>query len=78
MRAGREIFPPVLLMVATNAAAHLLKGGMLTVAPWLVVLVSAIAPVVLWRVHALHRHEVAVPEPQPVEYEPEPAVEPVP
>ncbi|WP_327654781.1 hypothetical protein [Streptomyces sp. NBC_00483] len=78
MRAGREIFPPVLLMVATNAAAHLLKGGMLTVAPWLVVLVSAIAPVVLWRVHALHRHEAAAPEPQPVEYEQAPAAEPVP
>lgn len=63
MRAGREIFPPVLLMIATNAAAHLVHGGMLTVAPWLVVLVSGIAPVVLWRVHALRRHEQTAPEP---------------
>jgi hypothetical protein len=75
MRAGREIFPPVLLMVATNAAAHLLHGGMLSVTPWLVVLVSAIAPVVLWRVHALLRHEGADPEPEPVEYEAPPVAE---
>ncbi|KWT62860.1 hypothetical protein ADL21_06345 [Streptomyces albus subsp. albus] len=59
MRSGREIFPPVVLMVATNAAAHLLKGGMLDVSPWLVVAVSAIAPVVLWRVHALRRTPAA-------------------
>ncbi|WP_435272213.1 hypothetical protein [Streptomyces parvulus] len=62
MRAGREILAPVLLMIATNAAAHLLQGGMLTVAPWLVVLVSAIAPVVLWRVHALRRAQAELTE----------------
>ncbi|MYW61329.1 MULTISPECIES: hypothetical protein [unclassified Streptomyces] len=55
MKAGREVLPPVLLMVATNAAAHLVHAGMLPVTPWLVVAVSAVAPVVLWRVHALRR-----------------------
>ncbi|MGW2169017.1 hypothetical protein ACWC1C_00630 [Streptomyces sp. NPDC001705] len=76
MRAGREIFPPVLLMIATNAAAHLVHGGMLTVAPWLVVLVSGIAPVVLWRVHALRRHEQTAPEPAPADVPEQPAAQP--
>lgn len=78
MRAGREIFPPVLLMVATNAGAHLVHGGMMTVQPWLIVLVSAIAPVVLWRVHALRRYENSVPAPAPAEYAEAPTVERVP
>lgn len=78
MRAGREIFPPVVLMIATNAGAHLVHGGMLTVQPWLVVLVSAIAPVVLWRVHALRKHESETPAPVPVEYVEPPTVERVP
>ncbi|WP_435245876.1 hypothetical protein [Streptomyces sp. NRRL F-5630] len=55
MQAGREVLAPVLLMVATNAAAHLVHTGLLHVGPALVVAVSAIAPVVLWRVHALRR-----------------------
>ncbi|MGX9919457.1 hypothetical protein ACWIG4_06340 [Streptomyces sp. NPDC002248] len=55
MQAGREVLAPVLLMVATNAAAHLVHAELLHVGPWLVVAVSAIAPVVLWRVHALRR-----------------------
>jgi hypothetical protein len=53
MKTGREVFWPVLLMVATNAAAHLVDGGALRVSPWLVVAVSAIAPLVMWRVHGL-------------------------
>ncbi|QKV94236.1 hypothetical protein HUT19_22785 [Streptomyces sp. NA02950] len=87
MDVGREVFPPVLLMVATNAAAHLMQGGMLAVSPWLVVAVSAIAPVVLWRVHALRAgrgpSEVSssgpLPEPvaEPIYVPPVPA-EPVP
>ena len=56
MRAGREVLPAVLLMVATNAAAHLHHSGLLETSPALVVAVSAIAPVVLWRVHALRHH----------------------
>lgn len=78
MRAGREIFPPVVLMIATNAGAHLVHGDMLTVQPWLVVLVSAIAPVVLWRVHALRKHESETTDPAPVEYVETPTVERVP
>lgn len=55
MQTGREVLPAVLLMIATNAASHLHSGGLLPVSPWLVVAVSAIAPLVLWRVHALRR-----------------------
>ncbi|MCP9209970.1 hypothetical protein [Streptomyces cucumeris] len=55
MEVGREVFPAVLAMIASNAAAHLVQGGMLTVSPWLVVAVSAVAPLVLWRVHALRK-----------------------
>lgn len=86
MQAGREVLAPVALMVATNAAAHLVHAGLLHVGPWLVVAVSAIAPVVLWRVHALRRgvdHVVGAAEMVPdhfrtaakvmVEREPEPA-----
>ncbi|MFJ4434590.1 hypothetical protein [Streptomyces sp. NPDC088923] len=90
MQAGREVLAPVLLMVATNAAAHLVHAELLHVGPALVVAVSAIAPVVLWRVHALRRehdqeHEAAPaderPEPlwaapEPPEPEPEPQPEP--
>ena len=61
LRSGREVLPAVLAMVATNSAAHLLRGGMVTMSPWLVVAVSAIAPLVLWRVHAL-ADEVSTPD----------------
>ncbi|MGX9921772.1 hypothetical protein ACWIG4_18180 [Streptomyces sp. NPDC002248] len=90
MQAGREVLAPVLLMIATNAAAHLVHARLLHVGPALVVAVSAIAPVVLWRVHALrreHHQEHAAaraderPEPlwaapEPPEPEPEPQPEP--
>jgi hypothetical protein len=62
LEARREILPPVALMIATNIAAHLVAGGVLTVTPWLIAAVSAVAPVVLWRVKAL-RHKA---EPPPV------------
>lgn len=61
MQSGREVLPAVLLMIATNAASHLHHGGRLPVSPWLIVAVSAIAPTVLWRVHALRRTAAAVP-----------------
>ena len=54
LRAGREVFPPVLGMIATNAAAHLLGAGVIHQGWPLIVAVSAIAPLVLWRVHVLH------------------------
>lgn len=66
MQQRREILPPVMLMIATNVAAHLLHGGMLTVTPWLIGAVSAVAPVVLWRVHALRHADQVEPAPGPV------------
>ncbi|MFI9327768.1 hypothetical protein ACIGZJ_09490 [Kitasatospora sp. NPDC052868] len=69
LRAGREVFPPVLGMIATNAAAHLLGAGVITPDWRLIVAVSAIAPLVLWRVHVLHTHTA------PAESEPEAVVE---
>ncbi|WP_354641083.1 hypothetical protein [Kitasatospora camelliae] len=80
LRAGREVFAPVLGMIATNAAAHLLSAGVLRPDWRLIVLVSAIAPLVLWRVHVLHATETTVPvrEPKtelpPLWAEPAPAV----
>lgn len=83
MQSGREVLPAVLLMIATNAASHLHGGGQLPVSPWLVVAVSAIAPTVLWRVHALQRHpatgqgrDIEVSRPVPTE-EPQQAPAPV-
>lgn len=74
IRAGRDVWAAVLAMVVTNALSHLTASGLLPVAWPLVVAVSAIAPLVLWRVHRL-AHHVPAPEPEPV---PAPAPEPVP
>ncbi|MEV4611674.1 hypothetical protein AB0K43_03600 [Kitasatospora sp. NPDC049258] len=63
LRAGREVFPPVLGMIATNAAAHLLAAGILHPGWQLIALVSAIAPLVLWRVHVLHTKDATEPAP---------------
>ncbi|PBC77098.1 hypothetical protein BX265_1835 [Streptomyces sp. TLI_235] len=80
LRAGREVFLPVLGMIATNAAAHLLGAKVLHPGWQLIVLVSAIAPLVLWRVHVLHAADTTTKQPAaapaaPVE---RPAVAPVP
>lgn len=53
LKAGRDVPAVVLAMIAVNAAAHLAAAGMLHVSTPLVVAVSAIAPLVLWRVHRL-------------------------
>jgi hypothetical protein len=53
MRARRDVVAVVGAMIAVQAAAHLVASGHLTVSPALVVAVSAIAPLVLWRVHRL-------------------------
>lgn len=74
IRAGRDVWAAVLAMVVTNALSHLTASGLLPVAWPLVVAVSAIAPLVLWRVHRL-AHHVPAPEPEPV---PAPDPEPVP
>lgn len=56
LRARRDVATAVAAMIATNAAAHLVAAGLLPVAWPLVVGVSAIAPLVLWRVHRLADH----------------------
>ncbi|MEU3033515.1 hypothetical protein [Streptomyces griseoaurantiacus] len=53
LRARRDVFAVVLVLVAVNAASHLVAVGMLPVSVALVVAVSALPPVILWRVHRL-------------------------
>ncbi|MGI5512742.1 hypothetical protein [Streptomyces sp. CA-106131] len=88
LRARRDVAAAVAAMIATNAASHLVAARLLPVAWPLVVAVSAIAPLVVWRVHRLaehvahtapHRAEAAPaePVPAPVSAVPE-AVEDVP
>ncbi|MFJ7590832.1 hypothetical protein ACIQZO_26355 [Streptomyces sp. NPDC097617] len=60
LRARRDVASAVAAMIATNAAAHLVSAGLLPVAWPLVVGVSAIAPLVLWRVHRLADVEAIV------------------
>lgn len=56
LRARRDVAAVVLAMIAVNAASHLVAAGLLPVSVPLVVAVSAIAPLVLWRVHRLAEH----------------------
>jgi hypothetical protein len=53
LRAHREVLAAVIAMVGVNAASHLVTAGILPVEWPLITAVSAIAPLVLWRVHAL-------------------------
>lgn len=53
LRSGREVLASVTAMVGVNAASHLVTAGILPVEWPLITAVSAIAPLVLWRVHAL-------------------------
>ncbi|MFF7734619.1 hypothetical protein [Streptomyces sp. NPDC007984] len=86
LRARRDVLAVVLSLIAVNAASHLVEVGLLPVSVPLVVAVSAVAPLVLWRVHRLSegQAEPAVPAPPkaypPVEVQrdtpaPEPAEE---
>ncbi|MGV9281648.1 hypothetical protein [Streptomyces sp. NPDC003730] len=72
LRARRDVFTVVLTLIAVNAASHLVEVGLLPVSVPLVVAVSAVAPLVLWRVHRLSERQA---EPAPV-VEAEPAPEP--
>lgn len=70
LQVKRDVFLTVLAMVAVNAASHLVTAGVLAVSPVLIVAVSAIAPLVLWRAHVL-RHsagteQVVFPVPEHV------------
>lgn len=53
LRARRDVLAVVVTLIAVNAASHLVAVGLLPVSVPLVVAVSAVAPLVLWRVHRL-------------------------
>ncbi len=72
LRARRDVFTVVCTLIAVNAASHLVEVGLVPVSAPLVVGVSAIAPLVLWRVHRLSERE-AEPAPEPSSAEAEPA-----
>lgn len=63
-KARRDIPAVVVALVLTNAAAHLHASGHLAASPALVIAVSAIAPLVLWRVHSLSHPRKPVKAPQ--------------
>ncbi|GAQ69699.1 hypothetical protein T45_01430 [Streptomyces turgidiscabies] len=64
LRARRDVLMVVAVLIAVNAASHLVEVGLLPVNVTLVVSVSAIAPLVLWRVHRLSEsHQEPAPEP---------------
>lgn len=53
LQRNREVLTSVLAMVGVNAASHLQAAGILELDWRLITAVSAIAPLVLWRVHSL-------------------------
>jgi hypothetical protein len=63
LRARRDVAAVVVAMVAVQAAAHLVAAGLLAVSVPLVVAVSSIAPLVLWRVHTLAEDAHTPPPP---------------
>jgi hypothetical protein len=70
LRARRDVLAVVVTLIAVNAASHLVEVGLVPVDVPLVVAVSAVAPVVLWRVHRLSEQQEApavsaVPEAYP-------------
>ncbi|MFE2541939.1 hypothetical protein [Actinacidiphila glaucinigra] len=52
----RDVFAVAVALIAVNTVAHVIASGLLPVSVPVVVAVSAIAPLVLWRVHALTTH----------------------
>lgn len=66
LRVHRDVLAVVAAMIAVNAASHLVTAQLLPISVPLVVAVSAIAPLVLWRVHALRDARPTAPaQPQP-------------
>jgi hypothetical protein len=57
-RIRRDVVPAVLAMILVNAASHLVTARLVPVSVYLVVGVSAIAPLVVWRVHHVSRQPV--------------------
>ncbi|MER5822454.1 hypothetical protein ABT086_09280 [Streptomyces mirabilis] len=81
LRAHRDVLAAVAAMIGVNAASHLVTAGLLPVNVPLVVAVSAIAPLVLWRVHRLADEPETPAEPNLVDVVrdvPVPTVERVP
>lgn len=68
LRARRDVLAVVAVLIGVNAASHLVEVGLLPVDVPLVVAVSAVAPLVLWRVHRLseQQEEPAPARPEPV------------
>ncbi len=66
LRARRDVLAVVLTLIAVNAASHLVEVGLLPVSVPLVVAVSAVAPLVLWRVHRLSEAGVSSETPAEV------------
>lgn len=52
---GRDVFVAVALMVAANVTSHLIAADVLVVGWEVISAVGALAPLLLWRVHALGR-----------------------
>ncbi|MGW1609430.1 hypothetical protein ACWCQZ_08530 [Streptomyces sp. NPDC002285] len=71
LRARRDVLAVVAVLIGVNAASHLVEVGLLPVDVPLVVAVSAVAPLVLWRVHRLGEAHA-----EPAETAPEPTPEP--
>ena len=61
LRVHRDVLAVVFAMIAVNAASHLVSAQLLPVSVPLVVAVSAIAPLVLWRVHVLRAAQPDAP-----------------
>lgn len=75
LRAGRDMAAVVIALITVNALSHLVSAEMIPVTWPLIVAVSSIAPLVMWRVHAL-REGVSAPVDVPAEPSPEPVPEP--
>lgn len=75
-KAQRDVPAVVVALILVNSLAHLVSSGHLPVSVPLVIAVSAIAPLVLWRVKALSAPLTPQPHP-PVAVEPDPAARPV-
>jgi hypothetical protein len=88
IRAHREVLASVAVTIVVNAVSHLVAVGLVAVSWPVVVAVSALPVLVLWRVHALPEHAARPPavtltaEPVPPDGtgpgEPVPAVPPQP
>lgn len=73
LRARRDVLAVVAVLIGVNAASHLVEVGLLPVDVPLVIAVSAVAPLVLWRVHRLGEAHAEPSEAAP-ELAPEPSV----